>query len=79
MILLNNKAAATTGGQQHPGINKEDGSLRLDYREILTSCGTDKYYKANLDEDREVMIDKISSFLMQDGIRFLQLDIDGHS
>jgi indolepyruvate ferredoxin oxidoreductase, alpha subunit len=75
MILLNNNAALTTGGQLHPGsISGADNGIN--YRKLLGACGIKNYAKLNLDQSSMDSIKTITDFLQCADPRMLQIDIN---
>lgn len=76
VVLLNNNAALTTGGQEHPGVANGRGAP-LSYEAILSPCGVAQYRCVNLDQDRDTLRAAIAWLMGGTGLRFLQLDITG--
>jgi len=76
IILLNNSAALTTGGQNHPGVNKENSTQRLNYQAILKSCGIGTFQRVNLNQPMEELLTLITDSMQKETLRFLQIDIE---
>ena len=74
IVLLNNDNAKTTGGQKHPGSRQ--GSLKYNYETLINSLGVSVFKRINLDDDKKLITAVLNNFITENGLRFLQIDID---
>lgn len=73
VVLLNNNAAKTTGGQYHPGVTNDKGTF--DYAALFKACGLQHYYGLNLDEPTQQIEAEVNNFIRKSGVRLLQINI----
>ncbi|MGD8537920.1 MAG: thiamine pyrophosphate-dependent enzyme [Candidatus Aminicenantes bacterium] len=74
MVVLDNKATATSGFQPHPGVSRNatgDDAPALDIARITQACGVQNVYTVNCDENERAMMDSFRKALSQTALTLI--------